>query len=101
MFLRRMLAVLPVALLILGATCALAADRSSDEKAIRDLDAAWAQAAQSKDADKTASFYADDAFMLPQNAPIGSGKTQIRDAWAHFMATPGFCQTQLARSAEA
>ena len=84
MFVRKLLAAVPIALLILGATCAVAADRASDEKAIRDLDATWVKAAQAKDADKTASFYADDAFMLPLNAPIVSGKTQIRDAWIFY-----------------
>ncbi len=64
--------------------------RAADEKTIRDLDAAWSQAANGKDADKTASFYADDASMLPSNAPIVNGKAQIRESWARFMALPGF-----------
>jgi len=63
---------------------------SSDEQAIRDLDKSWSQAAQSKDLDKTVSYYADDATMLPDDAPIANGKAQIREAWSHFLSMPGF-----------
>lgn len=67
-----------------------ASDQSSDERAIRDLDAAWSQAVQAKDPDKTVSFYADDASLLPANAPIATGKDHIREAWSHVMSLPGF-----------
>ncbi len=63
------------------------------EKTIRELDTAWSQAAQSKDLDKTVSFYADDASALPFNAPIATGKEQIKKVWADLMAKPGFSLT--------
>jgi len=75
---------------VLGSMAALAKDATSDENAIRALDAAWSQAATAKDLDKTVSFYADDASMLPANAPIVSGKDAIHTAWSQFMALPGF-----------
>ncbi len=37
------------------------APNSKEERAIRDADAAWSHAAETKDLDKTVSFYADDA----------------------------------------
>jgi uncharacterized protein (TIGR02246 family) len=88
--LRKLVVVLSSAFLILLAVQAVASDRAADEKAIRDLDAAWAQAAQSKDPDKASSFYADDASMLPAGGPMVTGKAQLRETWAHFMATPGY-----------
>jgi uncharacterized protein (TIGR02246 family) len=90
MFLRKFLAVLPFALLAFGATYSIAADRASDEKAIRDLDAAWVKAAQAKDADTATSFYADDASLLPPGSPIVTGKAHIRELWSKLMATPGY-----------
>jgi len=62
----------------------------ADERAIRDADAAWSQAAGSKDLDKTVSFYAEDASVLPFNAPIATSKDQIRQLWSQLMAEPGF-----------
>lgn len=75
--------------LIFASGFAFARGESSDEKTIRDLDAAWSQAAQAKDLDKAVSYYADDASMLPDNAPIATGKAQIREAWSHLLAMPG------------
>jgi uncharacterized protein (TIGR02246 family) len=66
---------------------------SDPEKAIRDLDAAWSQAAQSKDLDKMVSYYADDASAMPFNAPIATGRDQIRQLWSALMAKPGFSLT--------
>lgn len=66
---------------------------SKDEQAIREADAAWSQAAQSKDLEKTISFYADDASALPFNGPIATGKDQIKQLWSGLMAKPGFSLT--------
>jgi uncharacterized protein (TIGR02246 family) len=66
------------------------ADAAADEQAIRALDASWSQAAGTKDLDKTVSFYADDASILPPNMPIATGKAAIRTVWSQFMAMPGF-----------
>lgn len=63
---------------------------SKDEQAIRDLDKSWSQAANDKNLDKTISYYADDASVLPFNAPLAKGIDQIRPVWQHLMSTPGF-----------
>jgi ketosteroid isomerase-like protein len=60
-------------LALLGSTLAFAKDASADEQAIRALDVAWSHAAEAKDLDKTVSFYADDASILPPNMPIATG----------------------------
>ena len=62
----------------------------SEEQRIRDLDKSWSAAAASKDAAKTASFYADDGSLLPFNGPIVNGKAKIQEAWAGLVAKPGF-----------
>jgi uncharacterized protein (TIGR02246 family) len=63
---------------------------NADEEAIRKLDAQWSAAAQNKDAEKSASFYAEDGAILPSNAPKATGKAQVRDVWSHLVALPGF-----------
>ena len=57
----------------------------SDEKAVRDADAEWSKVAGAKDLDKTVSFYADDAMVLPPNQPMITSKTGIRDLWKGFL----------------
>ncbi len=85
-----------VALLLIAGSAFLIAQRSNpndDEQAIRKLDKDWSAAAQTKDVDKTVSFYSDDASALPFNAPIATGKDQIRQVWAHLTSLPGFALT--------
>jgi uncharacterized protein (TIGR02246 family) len=63
---------------------------SEEEQHLRDLDKQWSDAAASKDAAKTAAFYAPDGSMLPFNGPIVNGRAKIQEAWAGLMAKPGF-----------
>lgn len=90
MDIRRFLPVTFALMLLWLAGFSVASDAAKEENEIRSLDKAWVQAAQAKDLDKCVSFYADDASMLPPGAPISTGKAQIRDAWQHFMALPGY-----------
>jgi len=53
----------------------------ADEKALRDADAEWSKAAGAKDLDKTVSFYADDALVLPPNEAAATSKDGIRSLW--------------------
>ena len=57
----------------------------SDEQAVRDADEAWSKVAGAKDVDKTVSYYADDAIVLPPNAPMVTSKDGIRDLWKGFL----------------
>ncbi len=83
-----------------------AAARSSDEQAIRETVAAWSEAAGAKDLNKCVSFYTDDASVLPFNAPIATGKDQIRKVWSQLMSNPGYSlrfgstKVEVARSAD-
>jgi ketosteroid isomerase-like protein len=75
------LIVLPIAIVCNFPPTAVA----SDEQAVRDADAAWSKAAGSKDVDKTVSFYADDAMVLPPNEPAVTSKDGIRNLWKGFL----------------
>jgi len=51
------------------------------DPALNKLAADWAAAFNAKDAAKIASFYADDAVVMPPNQPIVKGRANIE---AHF-----------------
>ena len=55
--------------------------KGEGEQAVRDADAAWSKAAASKDVDKTVSYYADDAMVLPPNDTVKTTKDAIRTLW--------------------
>lgn len=78
---------------LLAVSLSAFAQSAKDEQTIRHLDQEWSQAAQSKNLDKTISFYATDASVLPFNAPIATGTSQIHDIWQHLMSAPGFSLT--------
>ena len=59
--------------------------KGADEQAVRDADAAWSKAAGAKDLDKTVSFYADDAVVLPPNEAAVTTKDGIRNLWKGFL----------------
>lgn len=81
--------------LLLAATLGaggLSADGTAtvDERAIRELDAAWSAALERKDLDGLMAVYADDALFLPPGAPLIEGKAGIRERFARRLALPGF-----------
>jgi len=84
----------------------MADTRSADEATLRNLDADWSKAAGAKDLDKTASYYADDALVLPPNMPAINGKQQARAMWQGMFSVPGFgggwkvTKVEVARSGE-
>ncbi len=63
--------------------------RAADEAAVRANSIAWSQSASAKDLDKAVSFYADDAVILPDKAPVVRGQDNIRKNWAPLLALPG------------
>jgi uncharacterized protein (TIGR02246 family) len=73
---------LAICALLMPITFAFAA--GADEKAVRDADEAWSKAALARDLDKTVSFYADDAIVLPPNESTVTGKENIRNLWKGF-----------------
>lgn len=59
------------------------------EQALRDIDDQWSKAAGSKDLEKTVSYYADDAVVMPPNGPTANTKEAIRKIWNDVFALPG------------
>jgi uncharacterized protein (TIGR02246 family) len=59
-------------------------------KELTALDADWSKAAVAKNADKVASFYADDAVVYPPNEKAAVGRTAAQKLWAAALNTPGY-----------
>src|SRR5215831_8544490 len=62
--------------------------RAADAAAIQALDEQWSATAAKNDVDGTVAFYADDAVLLPPNAPIATDRKAIRESWAGLLG-PG------------
>ena len=62
-----------------------ASDKQTAESALRALDEMWSSTAAKNDLDGTVAFYADDAVLLPPNAPIATNKKSIRESWAALL----------------
>ncbi len=73
---------------VAAAAVCLAADTQT-EQALRDLDARWSAAAGVKDVDKTVSYYAESAVVMPPNASAATTNESIRSAWKEMLTTPG------------
>jgi uncharacterized protein (TIGR02246 family) len=60
-------------------------DRASDASAIQALDEQWSATAARNDVEGTIAFYANDAVLLPPNAPIATDQKSIRESWAGLL----------------
>jgi uncharacterized protein (TIGR02246 family) len=58
---------------------------AADAAAIQALDEQWSATAAKNDIDGTVGFYADDAVLLPANAPIARNRKSIRESWAGLL----------------
>ena len=67
--------------------------RAADVQAVKDIEAAWAKDANSKDADKWASYFAEDGSGLYPGTGILNGKAAIKAAMAPYFADPNFALT--------
>src|SRR5947209_12686479 len=70
---------------MLTVSCGSGGDARSDLEAIRALDAQWSATAAKNDVDGAVAFYADDAVLLPPNAPMATDRKSIREAWAGML----------------
>jgi ketosteroid isomerase-like protein len=73
-------------LLLTGCTQTAPDTREAGEKSLRELDAQWSKTAGARDLDATMAYYADDAMVMPGDAPVANTKQKIRDLWAPMMA---------------
>lgn len=66
-------------------------DASAEAERLLQRDAEWAEvAAAGKDVEKAASYWSDDAVIMPQGQPIIEGKAAIRDFVARSFQIPNF-----------
>ena len=63
---------------------------SAEAKALAKLDDDWSSAAATKDAERVASFYAEDALAYPPNEPVAVGRAAAKKVWAAYFAEPTF-----------
>lgn len=77
---------------LLAAGCAPhAPDLAADAQRLLARDREWAQlAAAGVDVEQTASYWSDDAVIVPQGQPVVEGKAAIRAFVADAFHTPGF-----------
>ena len=67
--------------------------RAADVQAVKDVEAAWVKDITTKDADKWASYFAEDACALYPGAGTLNGKAAIKTAIAPYFADPNFSIT--------
>ena len=82
-----------IAAAILATTAPAAAappDGPSERATLFRLDKEWAQAAAAHDLEKTLSFWADDARVIPPGQPAVIGKEALRQYVTGAFAIPGF-----------
>jgi len=68
-------------------------NRAADAKAIRDVETAWVQSYTTKDVDKIALNYADDASIFMPDAPVITGLPAIKAALKSMVADKNFSLT--------
>lgn len=64
--------------------------RATDEATLRNLDSEWSKAAGARDVDKTVSYYAADAVVMPPNISALTTREAIRGLWQSMLGSPGF-----------
>ncbi len=64
--------------------------RDADIKAVKDVEATWVKDIATKDVEKWANYYSDDASVLMPNAPMLTGKENIKAALKPMLADPNF-----------
>jgi uncharacterized protein (TIGR02246 family) len=64
--------------------------RAADLQAVKDIEAAWLKDTAAKDADKWASYFAENGRALYPGAATLNGKAAIKAAMAPYFADPNF-----------
>jgi len=98
---RSLFACIGVFALAAACTSTVPDTRDADIKAVKDAEAAWVKDIATKDVDKFASYYSDDASLLMPNAPTINGRENIRAALKPMLADPNFALTFQSTRAEA
>jgi uncharacterized protein (TIGR02246 family) len=68
-------------------------DLQAEQAALMQVSREWAQAAATGDAERIASYWADDAVVMPPDQPAIVGKAAILEFVRASLAIPGFSVT--------
>jgi uncharacterized protein (TIGR02246 family) len=84
-----------VSLLVLGLACDTQLSKATPDPAqalaaLRTADSLVQAAIVARDAERTASFYAEQAVMMPVAESIIEGRTAILAEWRHVFGIPGY-----------
>jgi uncharacterized protein (TIGR02246 family) len=82
---RSMLRFVCAAAVLFSLVPAQAADESTAETQIRQVDKEWQAAFGTRDPKAIAQFYMENAVLLAPGAPIAQGREAIADAWKSIM----------------
>lgn len=74
--------------------------QAATENALKEMDVQWAAAAQAKDLEKTVSYYAENAVVMPPNSPALTTREAIRSAWKEMIEAPDAALTWKATKVE-
>jgi ketosteroid isomerase-like protein len=86
----RLILSLGVMMLVSGCS-ALSFDPASESQKLLRRDAEWSEVASAgKDVERIASYWSDDAIIIPQGQPIVEGKAAIRAFVKSSLQIPGF-----------
>ncbi len=69
---------------------AFAADMDANAQTLVKLADDWSKAAGTKDADRVASFYAEDGVAYPPGEAAAVGRAAAKKVWAGYFADPSF-----------
>ncbi len=75
---------------LFSAFSVLAAGIDANATVLAKLDDDWSKAAATKDADRVASFYAEDAIAYPPNDSAAVGRPAAKKVWNSYFADPSF-----------
>jgi len=77
-----------IALLLAGCSQTAPDTREADAKAVKDTETQWNQDYVTKELDKVAAHYADNAVLMISGMPSSSGKDAIRKTLTEMLADP-------------
>jgi len=86
----RQLATVCVLALLVSIYPAQAAGVDANAKVLAQLDDDWSKAAGARDAERVATFYADDAVAYPPGAPMAIGRAAAQRVWASYFVNETF-----------
>ena len=90
---KKLFVVLATELVLAASGCAPQVAVESEEAAIREVLAGWAEAWNDKDVERVLSSTTEDASLLPPNAPIATGREALRALVTQIVESPGYTLT--------